>query len=112
MYDEEGKATARPGASEWERHRVSETISRLKLNEHATLAEERRKIWTKISILVERYQRALADSRAGGNEVLRERAKAAAKQIYEMTRHSAELSAVAKWCILFRNDPNLCRLIG
>jgi hypothetical protein len=112
IFDEEGKATAKPGASEWERLRVSETVARLKLNEHATLAEERRKTWTKVSDLIGRYQQAIAGSQTGGNEVLREKAKAAAKQIYEMTRHSSELSALAKWCILFRNDPQLCRLIG
>jgi hypothetical protein len=110
VFDEEGKATAKPGASEWERHRVSETTARLKLNEHAILAEERRKVWTKVSDLIGRYQQASAGCQTGGNEVLREKAKAAAKQIYEMTRPSSELSAVARWCVLFRNDPQLARL--
>jgi hypothetical protein len=112
VFDEEGKVTAKPGASEWESHRVSETIARLKLNEHANLAEERRKVWTKASDLIGRYQHAMAGCQTGGNQVLREKAKAAARQIHEMTRRSAELSAVAKWCVLFRNDPQLGRLIG
>jgi hypothetical protein len=29
-----------------------------------------------------------------------------------MTRHDAELSAVARWCVLFRNDPQLARLVA
>lgn len=112
VFDEEGKVTAKPGASEWERHRVSETIGRLKLNEHATLAEERRKIWTKVSSLIARYQQAMAGCQTGGNEVLKEKARNAAKQVYEMTRRTAELSAVARWCVYFRNDPHLTRLVA
>lgn len=111
IFDEEGKAAARPNASAWETQRVIETIERLKLNEHAALAEERRKVWTKVSNLIGKYQQAIARCRAGGNEVAKQKAKDAARQVHEMTRPSAELSAVAKWCVLFRNDPVLSRLV-
>ena len=49
VFDEEGKAVAWPGASDWEKLRVIETIQRLKLNEHTPLADERRKVWAKVS---------------------------------------------------------------
>ena len=33
-------------------------------------------------------------------------------RVREMTSPAAELSAVARWCLLFRNDPQLSRLVG
>lgn len=33
-------------------------------------------------------------------------------RVREMTHPSAELSAVARWCLLVRNDPRLSRLVG
>lgn len=112
IFDEEGKAVARANASEWERQRVEETVKRLKLNEHVALAEERRKIWGKVSDLIVEYQRASERARSGDNGIAREKAKTAAKEIRGMTQGTAELSAVAQWCILFRNDPQLTRLIA
>lgn len=112
VFDEEGKAIARPGASGWEAQRVTETVQRLKLNEHAALAEERRKVWAKVSGLIGSYQQAIARCQTGGNEVARLKAKEVARQVYELTRPTAELSAVAKWCVLFRNDPQLARLVA
>jgi uncharacterized protein (TIGR02646 family) len=112
VFDEEGKAVAKPDATEWEQHRVEETVKRLKLNEHAALAEERRKVWAKVSFQITRYQQAKDRCRLADNAVAKEKAKNAAKQVYEMTRTTAELSAVAKWCVLFRNDPQLTRLVA
>lgn len=111
-FDEEGKAIACPGASDWEKQRVAETVRRLKLNEHAALTDERRKVWMKVSRLIGEYRREIGRCSAGGNEVARAKAKEVAKQIHEMTQATAELSAVAKWCVLFCNDPRLARLIG
>lgn len=112
VFDEEGKAVAKADATEWEQHRVVETVKRLKLNEHAALAEERRKVWAKVSYQIATYQQAKDRCRLADNAVAREKAKNAAKQVYEMTRTTAELSAVAKWCVLFRNDPELTRLVA
>lgn len=111
-FDEEGKAIAHPGASDWEKQRVIETVRRLKLNEHAPLADERRKVWTKVSRLIGEYQWAIGRCSTGENAVARAKAKEVAKQVHEMTRTTAELSAVARWCVLFCNDPHLVRLIG
>jgi uncharacterized protein (TIGR02646 family) len=111
-FDEEGKAIPWPGASDWEKQRVVETVQRLKLNEHAPLTEERRKVWVRVSGLILKYQEAIARCRTGNNEVAREKAREAAMQVYEMTRPSAELSAVARWCVQFRNDPRLARLLA
>ncbi|MEC4723280.1 hypothetical protein RY831_29415 [Noviherbaspirillum sp. CPCC 100848] len=111
-FDEEGKVVAKANASDWEKQRVAETVKRLKLNEHVELAEERRKIWNKVSKLIGKYQYEDARSREGRNEVARHKAKEAAKQIREMTRPTAELSAVAKWSVLLRNDPELSKLVA
>jgi len=110
-FDEEGKAIAHPDATVWETQRVEVTAERLKLNEHPALPEERRKVWAKVSGLIAIYQRNIARCRNGGNETAKQKAKEAAQQVYEMTRPAAELSAVARWCVLFRNDQKLARLV-
>lgn len=111
-FDEEGKAIPAPGNSTWEVKRVEETIKRLKLNEHAALTQERQKVWQRMSLEIERYKRFKARCAAGSNPVARERASQHAQNIRAMTRETQELSAVAKWCVLFRNDNQLSRLVA
>lgn len=110
-FDEEGKVIPVPGASQWEQERVSETVKRLKLNEHVPLTEERRKVWQKVDLRIEKY--AIAKVRSGANNpAARVTLGHALREIRELTRASSELSAVARWCVLLRNDPQLSRLIG
>lgn len=109
-FDEEGKAVPTPGASEWEEQRVIETVKRLKLNEHMPLAEARRKVWQQVDGLVEEFLRAKDRCGRGNNPAAQEKLRGVCAQIREKTKCSAELSAVARWCILFRNDPILTRL--
>lgn len=111
-FDEEGKAIASPCASEWEQQRVDETVKRLKLNEHEALSEARRKLWAKVTGLINQYQQAKSRCKAGGNEVARQKAKDALRQVKELTQPTAELSSVAKWCVLVRNDPQLSRMVS
>ncbi|MDD5578774.1 MAG: hypothetical protein PHY16_05760 [Methylobacter sp.] len=98
--------------SEWEKLRVTETVKRLKLNEHEPLAEARRKVWAKTSLLIERYQKAKSQCCNGGNPAAKEKVKNYVRQVKEMTKPDAELSSVAKWCVLMRNDPKLIRLVS
>ena len=109
-FDEEGKAVPAPGVSRWEKVRVLRTVDRLKLSEHQSLAEERRKLWQRVTRHIAIYQKALSLSVHSASE--RERAKSAARSIADLSRSNAELSAVAKWCVLLRNDPKLARLLG
>lgn len=111
-FDEEGKVIAAPGASAWEQLRVEETVKRLKLNEHAPLAEERRKIWQKVNRLVDAYEFTKTRCANGNNPAGRENLKAVCTQIREMTATTAELSSVARWCLFLRNNPQLSRLAG
>ncbi len=109
-FDEQGNAIPAPGVSEWEAQRVEETIKRLKLNEHEALTEERKKVWQKMSREIEKYEAAKARCAAGGNPAAKQQACEHARNIREMTKAVEELSAVARWCVLFRNDPRLSRL--
>lgn len=108
-FDEEGKAVPAPGIARWEEVRVRRTVERLKLTEHQALAEERRKVWQNTTKLINKYLRALSDSRT--STAARERLKATAREIVCLTKSDAELSAVARWCLLMRNDPQLSRLV-
>lgn len=111
-FDEEGRAVAAPGISAWESERVTETVKCLKLNEHLPLAEARRKTWLKVAKLVDQYYLAKSRCQAGGNPAARQRVKDVLLEVRGMTQVSAELSGVAKWCVLLRNDPQLSRVVG
>jgi hypothetical protein len=111
-FDDEGKAIPSPGVSDWETLRVNETIKRLKLNEHNDLAEERRKTWLNVSIEIDEYLKYKARCSNGGNPVAREKVRNHCINIRNMTLSSAELSSVARWCVLYRNDPQLARLVA
>ena len=111
-FDEEGKAIPAPGITGWEVQRVEETIKRLKLNEHEALSQERRKIWQRMVSEIESYQRFKSRCGDGGNPAAKQMAKEHARRILEMVKDSEELSAVAKWCVLFRNDEKLSKLVA
>lgn len=111
-FDEEGKVIPVPGASDWEQERVNVTVQRLKLNEHVPLAEERRKVWQKVDALVEDFFAAKAKCSMGNNPAAKAKLLEVRSRVREMTQRSAELSAVARWCIQVRNEPQLSRLVA
>lgn len=111
-FDEEGKVISAPGASNWDQQRVQETVKRLKLNEHVPLAEARRKVWQRVDGLIEDFHKAKARCGAGNNPAAKATLKVVCGHIRQMTNPAAELSAVARWCLLLRNDPQLSRLVG
>jgi len=111
-FDEEGKVIPTPSASDWERERVIETAKRLKLNEHVPLTEERRKVWQKVDRLIGEFGATKARCHTANNPAAKANLLRIRAQIREMTNPTSELSAIARWCLLFRNDPQLSRLIG
>lgn len=111
-FDEEGKAVPVPGASPWERTRVTESVKCLKLDEHVQLAEARRDQWQRVTRLINQFLDAKARCLVGDNAVAKEKMRAAATSIRDLSRREAELSAVTKWCVQFRNDHHLTRLVA
>lgn len=111
-FDEKGDVIPVPACSAWDSQRVIETVKRLKLNEHPALSDERRKVWQKVDNLIEQYKVAKARNDSAANPVAKERLKHIRQQVRELTNPKAELSSVAKWCVLFRNDVQLSRLVA
>jgi len=111
VFDEEGKAIPAPNCSEWERQRVDESVKRLKLNEHVPLSEARRKIWQRMTGLIDDYFDAKTRCGTGANPAASERLRGICKQVRQMTNRTEELSAVARWCVFMRNDPQLSTLV-
>lgn len=109
-FNEKGEATPAPGVTRWDRVRVLRTAERLKLTEHKALAEERRKVWQKVTNHISAYERALAEMQHSA--AARERAKNEVREIKELMKPSSELSSVARWCVLLRNDGRLLRLVA
>lgn len=110
-FDEEGKVVPVPNATDWEKERVEETVKRMKLNEHVPLAEERRKVWQKVDGLIKEFHVAKGRCSGGHNPAAKAKLSEVCKRIRETTLNSSELSSVARWCLLLRNDPQLSRLI-
>jgi len=111
-FDEEGKAIPDPKASVWDKQRAEETIERLKLNEHKDLAEARRKIWQNVSKEIDLYLKAKSRCVAGGNPGARQKVRGHCQNIRNFTTFEAELSSVAKYCVFFREDAQLSRLVA
>lgn len=111
-FDEEGKVIPMPGSSAWEQERVNETVKRLKLNEHPPLAEARRKVWQQVDRLIDDFTKAKARCTTGNNPAAKAKLTEVRARVRAMTSTTAELSAVARWCLLVRNDPQLSRLVG
>lgn len=110
-FDDKGNAIPAPDIDAWDTERVEESIKRLKLNEHDELPEERRKVWQKVSNAIDSYLKAKAAYKPGINPAPKETMEIHAREIQKMAKEDAELSMVAVWCVLFRNDPKLIRLI-
>lgn len=110
-FNEEGNAVPAPETNAWEKARVKLSIERLKLNEHDALPQERRRIWREVSNCIEGYYDAKSKYRPGINPTPADRIEEKIRQIRAYTRSDAELSAVALWCVRFRNDAQLLRLV-
>ncbi|OHC68890.1 MAG: hypothetical protein A3H93_11400 [Rhodocyclales bacterium RIFCSPLOWO2_02_FULL_63_24] len=63
-----------------------------------------------LSIRIDHYLDAIKKAASGANPGAKRDARRYADEIREMTREQAELSSVAKWCVLFRNDPRVAKL--
>ncbi len=111
-FNEEGNAIPAPETDEWEKERVKASIERLKLNEHDALPQERRRVWQTVTEAIEGYLDAKSKYRPGINPVPAEKMAEKLRQIKALTKENAELSTVALWCVRFRNDPKLLRLVS
>ena len=111
-FDEEGKVIAAPGTSEWEQQRVEHTVKRLKLNEHVPLTEARLKVWHKADGLIKKFLAAKRRRGTGNDPAAKIEMWVAGYALRELLSSNSELSAVARWCVLLRNDPSLSRLLS
>lgn len=111
-FDDEGNAIPVPGASQWDVQRVEESSKRLKLNEHDALPAERRRIWQAMTKAINDFLDAKKKYHPRINPMVKVTIEERAREIRQLTRPDAELSAVARWCVLFRNNVLLSRLIS
>jgi len=110
-FNEEGDVVAAPGSGQWEVERVEESRKRLKLNEHDDLPEERRKVWQKMSRHIESYLTAKSKINSARNPAIETKLREHVREIKQMLKPDVELSSVATWCLLLRNEPLLLKLV-
>lgn len=111
-FDEEGKIIAAPGASTWETERVEISVKRLKLDQHEALTEARRDIWQTVSREIEGFRTAKQRAAQGCNPAAKTKLEGHIRTIRDMVKPSAQLSSVARWCVSFRNEPQLTQLVN
>jgi hypothetical protein len=111
-FNEEGNAIPAPGVDDWSRERVLVSIERLKLNEHDDLPAERRRLWQIVNGAIDAYLSAKSSYHPKKNPGAKNTLKEKAGLIKRMAQADAELSSVAKWCVLFRNEPELLQLVA
>ena len=109
-FNEEGNAISAPGITGWEAERADESIKRYKLNEHDDLPAERRKVWREINDAIDGYRKYKSRTGAGGNVGAEQRLREQVRILKKRLREDAELSSVAKWCLLLKNDPELTKI--
>ena len=61
---------------------------------------------------IAQYEQAKSRCGKGGNPGARAKLSEYIRNIKKMTKEYEELSAVAKWCVLFRNDQKLTKLVS
>ena len=72
--------------------------------------EERKIIWQTVSREIELFLTAKSRCSSGNNPAAEQKLRHHILNIQSMIKERAELSAVAKWCLSFRNEPQLLRL--
>ena len=111
-FNEEGNAIPTPGCSDWDQQRVHESIKRYKLNDHDQLPAARREVWQNVTRAADAFLKAKARYDPKTNPAPYQTMKEKARYIRKLTRPDVQLSSVARWCLLFRNDPLLNKLVG
>jgi len=111
-FDEEGKVIPAPGASGWQKERVEVSVERLKLDKHEPLVEARRAKWQEVTREIEGYLQAKQRSTRGTNPGAKRDLAGHIRKIRAAIEPDQALSSVARWCIAFRNDPVLLKLIA
>ena len=116
-FDEEGNAIPVPSSTNWgsaseiwAKARALVSIERYKLNDHDALPQARRKVWQTLSSEIDGYLNAKARYHPTDNPAPRQTMEEKLRNIVSMTKPDAQLSSVARWCILFRNVPELLRI--
>ncbi|MGB3225455.1 MAG: hypothetical protein WBB23_21885 [Desulforhopalus sp.] len=111
-FNEEGNVVPAPGISDWEKIRVEESIERYKLNDHDALPSARRIVWNDVTNAVETYKKYKSRLGTGSNVGAAQRLREQVRKIHGFLQEDAQLSSVAKWCLLTKNDDQLTRLIS
>jgi hypothetical protein len=99
-FDEKGEAKPIETCKGWRKDRVTFSINRLKLNEHARLKEARKQLWIECRSDIDNCQKLMADYDQSRTVSNRQDVKAALKKIEARVRPEADLSATAIACLM------------
>lgn len=111
-FGPEGNPKVAPGIDDaWRRKRVEYSIRRLKLDSEP-LTNRRRTIWNNCQTEIDQAKRELKNYAADPNNMIaRDRSKAAIRRLREMIKPDREMSAVARACIAFSDEPTVRNIL-
>lgn len=111
-FDLEGRAIVAPHvADEWEQTRVRYSVERYRLDFPA-LMDKRKVVWAACWDASQEYLKELEAYNVSRSPVARDRSKQAVRRLRELLDPSAELSAVARACLLSTGEPRLTAIVG
>jgi len=110
FVDETGKVVPKPGANDWERHRVEISRERYNLN-YQTLLDSRKTLWQTCHASINEYLNLMKDHNETGSVTKRAKAGEVLKRLRSYVRSDAPFSMVAASCVVASGEQDLIRVV-
>ena len=110
FFDETGKVVPKPGANDWERHRVE--VSRVRFNlDYQALVDSRKALWQTCRASMNEYLNLMKDHCETGSVTKRAEAKRVLKQLRSYVRFESPFSMVATSCVIASHEDDLIKAV-
>ena len=110
FFDETGRIAPKPGATEWERHRVELSRERFNLD-YQTLVDSRKALWQTCWASINEYLNLMKAHCDTGSISKRAEAKRVLQQLRAHVRLEAPFSMVAASCVIASGEEGLIRAV-
>jgi hypothetical protein len=110
FFEETGKVAPKPGAKEWERHRVEISCERYNLD-YQTLVDSRKALWQTCWASINEYLNLMKDHCETNSVTKRAKAGAVLRQLRSYVRSDAPFSTAAVCCIMASNEQDVIKAV-
>lgn len=110
FFNELGKVVPKPGANDWERHRVEVSRDRYSLDCQA-LVDSRKALWQTCLTSINEYLNLMKEHCETGSVTKRAEAKRVLKQLRSYVRFDSPFSMVATSCVIVSHEDDLIKAV-